>query len=94
MDEQLQELRDKMMEVDTAGRLRIQLETWSCVSPYVLAQFLEVRPQLIYGYIKEGRIASVRDNNTQKLWIEEGEALRFAHKYLENRAKRQRRLAV
>lgn len=94
MDQPLQELREKMREVDTSGRLRIQLDQWNCVSPYVLAQFLEVRPQLIYGYIKEGRIASVRDNNTQKLWIEEEEALRFAHKYLTNRAKRQRRLAV
>jgi hypothetical protein len=93
-DEQLQALREKMMEVDTAGRLATQLGQWRVISPYVLAQFLDVRPQMIYGYIKEGRIKSVRDNNTQKLYIEEEEALRFAYKYLENRARRRNKLVV
>jgi hypothetical protein len=47
------------------------------VNPIVLARAIGVRPQMIYNYIRDGRIKSVRHNNTQKLAIELPEALRF-----------------
>jgi hypothetical protein len=87
----IEALRQRMLEADTKQRLRIQLEEWNVISPMVLAEFLGVRPQFIYGYIREGRIPSVRDNNTQKLYIEEDAALVFAHNYLERKAKRRPR---
>jgi hypothetical protein len=52
------------------------------VNPIILARALNVRPQMIYNYIREGRIASVTDNNTQKKVIPYSVALAFAQGYL------------
>lgn len=57
------------------------------VNPIVLAEAIGVRPQMIYQYIRNGRIAGVRDNNTQKITIAWSEAVAFAQRYLDRRAR-------
>lgn len=62
------------------------------VNPIVLAELLGCRPQMIYNYIRKGKIASVKDNNTQKMTIEIHEAQRFANEYLTRKALKQIRI--
>jgi predicted site-specific integrase-resolvase len=50
------------------------------ISPYALAKEADVRPQMIYNYIKKGFItASV--NSTGKLQVSREEADRWLNKY-------------
>jgi hypothetical protein len=56
------------------------------INPIMLAQAIGVRPQMIYNYIRQGRIASVTDNNTQKKTIAWSVAVDFAQKYLNRKA--------
>jgi hypothetical protein len=56
------------------------------VNPIMLAQAIGVRPQMIYNYIRSGRIASVMDNNTQKKTIAWSVAVNFAQQYLNRKA--------
>jgi type IV secretory pathway VirJ component len=56
------------------------------VNPIVLAGLIGCRPQMVYSYIRKGRIAGVKDNNTQKLVIPLAEAQRWANEYLQRKA--------
>jgi hypothetical protein len=56
------------------------------VNPIMLAQAIGVKPQMIYNYIRAGRIASVVDNNTQKKTIAWSVAVDFAQQYLNRKA--------
>jgi uncharacterized membrane protein len=56
------------------------------VNPIVLAELLGCRPQMIYNYIRKGKIQAVQHNNTQKLVITLDEAQRFANEYLTRKA--------
>lgn len=57
------------------------------VNPIVLAELLGVRPQMIYNYIRKGKLTdsseAIGQNNTQKKTIDLAEAEGFAHKYTE-----------
>jgi hypothetical protein len=59
------------------------------VNPIVLAKALGVKPQMIYNYIKNGKITAVKQNNTQKLVISWSEAIDFAQRYLNRKLRRQ-----
>jgi hypothetical protein len=64
----------------------VQQKEQGVVNPIILARALGVRPQMIYNYIREGKIASVADNNTQKKVIPYSVALAFAQGYLDRKA--------
>jgi len=49
-------------------RLNQQMEQ-SVVTPIELAKALDIRPQMIYNYIRDGRIASRKTPDTQKIVI-------------------------
>lgn len=71
-----------------SDRLHVQLKD-GVVNPIELARAIGVRPQMIYNYIRTGKISAVRQNNTQKLFIPEAVAYDFASKYLSRKAKKQ-----
>lgn len=55
------------------------------INPIVLAQLLDVRPQMIYGYIRKGKFTQENAfgvNNTQKITIRLDEANQFAAGYV------------
>jgi hypothetical protein len=67
------------------------------VNPIVLAEAIGVRPQMIYSYIRQGKIKSskegaIRTNNTQKIVIDWDEAVAFAQRYLDKKARQQARI--
>jgi hypothetical protein len=68
-------------------RLKMQREL-GVVNPIEFAKLLRVRPQMIYNYIRSGKIKAAKHNNTQKLYIEAAEADRFAREYLGRKAAR------
>ncbi len=51
------------------------------ISPYRLGILMNVRPQMIYNYIRNGYISATK-SDTDKLRISQSEAIRFATKYL------------
>jgi hypothetical protein len=59
----------------------------SSVSPYRLTQILEVlcgrfvRPQVIYSYVRDGKMLKGSKNSVGKWEISREEAIRFAVKY-------------
>lgn len=61
--------------------------TTEMVSPYQLGVLMKIRPQMVYNYIKSGRIAH-RKNELGKLVITKAEANRFAAEYESNKVKR------
>jgi hypothetical protein len=68
--------------------------TEEVVNPMVLADVLEVRPQMIYNYIRKGKIASVTSNNTQKKVIPLSAARVFARQYLQRKVDQQTKQQV
>jgi hypothetical protein len=77
-----EELQARVNSVLANGseRLATQLNQ-RVVNPIELARAMKVRPQMIYNYIRKGKIAAVRQNNTQKLFIEEHEPRAFLDRY-------------
>jgi Mn-dependent DtxR family transcriptional regulator len=63
------------------GRLRIQVDD-GVVSPIILARYLNVKPQMIYQAIRDGKLTAVDYNNTQKKFVRLTTALEWAAKYL------------
>lgn len=59
------------------------------VNPIVLAKCLGIRPQMVYNYIRAGRINAVKHNNTQKLVISWDDAIEFAQRYLNRKLVKQ-----
>jgi hypothetical protein len=76
---------EKVLVESGLDRLMKQREQ-GVVNPIMLAQAIGVRPQMIYNYIRSGRIASVVDNNTQKKTIAWSVAVAFAQQYLNRKA--------
>jgi len=63
-------------------RFELQAEN-KVVNPIVLADLLDVRPQMIYNYIRKGKITTTeRTNSTQKITIPLEVAQAFAQAYL------------
>jgi uncharacterized 2Fe-2S/4Fe-4S cluster protein (DUF4445 family) len=81
------ELRAKYEEGALEDRL-IQQMSQEVINPIMLARYLGIRPQQVYQAIRAGSIAAVRENNTQKLYIEFDEACRYAAQYLDRKARR------
>ena len=63
------------------------------VNPIVLANLVGCRAQMVYNYIRKGKIAGVKDNNTQKIVIPLDEAQRWATEYLTKKGEKQLRIA-
>ena len=68
-------------------RVQAQLKD-GILSPMLLAELLNVRPQMIYQYIGKGKITAVQLNNTQKKVVRIAEARRFAREYLSRKQQR------
>jgi hypothetical protein len=79
------ELKDKhyraLVNEDDRKRLDEQLSK-GVINPIMLARYLGIQPQMVYGAIRDGKLSSVKENNTQKLFVTKGDALRWAAKYL------------
>lgn len=62
------------------------------INPIVLAGLMGVKPQMIYNYLRKGRLTEVQGavgtNNTQKKTIHIGEANTFAGQYVERKAQK------
>jgi hypothetical protein len=71
----------RLLAAKGTDRLKMQREL-GVVNPIEFAKLLGVRPQMIYNYIRSGKIKAAKHNNTQKLYIEADEADRFAREYL------------
>jgi hypothetical protein len=81
------ELRAKYEEGKLEDRLIAQMSE-EVINPIMLARYLGIRPQQVYQAIRGGTITAVRENNTQKLYIEFDEACRYAAQYLDRKARR------
>jgi hypothetical protein len=69
------------MGEDDVIRLEEQLEE-GVINPIILARILGIRPQAVYGAIRDGKIAVLPKNDTQKYRIQTEEAVRWASQYL------------
>lgn len=58
------------------------------VNPMELAKELHIRPQQVYQAIRQGALKAVHQNNTQKLYIDETEAARWAAAVYNRRLKK------
>jgi hypothetical protein len=76
------------LEEKGSDRLRQQLTT-GFVTPIPFAEALGVRPQMIYGYIRDGRIASTVTADTQKRVLTVEAAVEFTAKYFTDKAERE-----
>lgn len=85
-----EETEQKLLKSGT-DRLRTQHEE-GVVNPIELAKALNVRPQMIYNYIRDGKIPTTESNNTQKLVIPWGDAVAFAQKYLGRKLVKQQKV--
>jgi hypothetical protein len=74
-------------------RLQKQLRE-NVVSPMTLAKVLGIRPQQIYNAIRNGHLTAVKENNTQKLVIEEAEAVGYAARRYGREAAREAKVAA
>jgi|SRR5215469_10421854 len=86
-DQLLSELRAKnyrnlgLENPDDLDRIEEQLRQ-EVISPIILARYINVKPQMVYQAIRDGKLTAVDFNNTQKKFIRLNEALRYAAKYL------------
>jgi hypothetical protein len=75
-------------------RMRAQYEQ-GIVNPIVLADAVGCRPQMIYNYIKQGKILAkdqIGENNTQKIVIDWVFAVGWVQRYLNKKAEQQARI--
>jgi hypothetical protein len=77
-------LRGKAKE---GSRLAEQLEE-GVVTPIELAKAIDVFPQMIYNYIRNGRLAAHTTTDTQKIVIQLGDAKEFVRARLEKDARK------
>jgi len=73
-------------------RFRAQYDE-GIVNPVVLAALLKVRPQMIYNYIKQGKLPE-QYNETQKMVIPWATAVEFARAYLNRKATKAAKIAA
>ena len=59
------------------------------VNPIELAKAMEVRPQMLYNYIRGGRLIARTTEDTQKIVIDVDVAVGFAQKYFNRQIERQ-----
>jgi hypothetical protein len=57
------------------------------INPIELAKALDVRPQMLYSYIRDGRLKAFVTPDTQKLIIRKDDAVEYVRKRLERTAK-------
>ncbi len=88
IDETLEYLAEQQSKV---ARLSSQMSQ-GVVNPIVLAKVCGIKPQQVYNYIRKGYIAAVRENNTQKLYIELNDAVAFVMRRLNRSAAEQLRI--
>lgn len=66
-----------------------QNQTPDMLSPIEVAKLADVRPQMVYNYIRAGYIEAVRDEETGKLRVSREVAEAWVEKYLANKAARE-----
>jgi hypothetical protein len=64
------------------------------INPIELAKALDVRPQMLYSYIRDGRIVARKTVDTQKLVFDLDTALEFVAKRLTREAQRAAKAAA
>ena len=57
------------------------------INPIELAKALNVRPQMLYSYIRDGRLKARTTTDTQKLLIKFEDALEYVRKRLQRERK-------
>jgi hypothetical protein len=94
------EMAEKILLESKNPRMRAQYEQ-GIVNPIVLAQAVGCRPQMIYNYIKQGKIrtinqtdpagdaAGIAENSTQKIVLEWEYAVGWVQRYLNKKAEKQ-----
>jgi hypothetical protein len=82
---------EKILTSKPIARLQEQ-KAFGVVNPIVLAEALGVRPQMIYTYIRQGKVKAHSDTATQKVVIDWDEAVSFAQRYLNKKAIQQARI--
>lgn len=92
-------LQDLALRVPESIRLRYEAQATSVppvVNPIVLAKLLGIPPQMVYNYIRNGRIKAgleaTATNNTQKVVIALEEAETWAYNYLRKKASKQAKI--
>ena len=63
-----------------------QIKAYAHLSPYRLGKLMQIRPQMVYNYIRHGYIKATA-NSTGKMQVSQAEAIRFATKYLSKKEK-------
>jgi hypothetical protein len=58
------------------------------VNPIVLSRLVGCRAQMVYNYIRKGKIASVTNNNTQKKVVPLEAAQQWANEYLQRKGEK------
>ena len=71
-----EEAAERLLEAGSE-RLHQQVEM-DIVNPIELAKALDIRPQQVYNYIRNGRLEGVKHNSTQKIVIPWAAAVAFA----------------
>jgi predicted DNA-binding transcriptional regulator AlpA len=82
---------EELLKKSKNERLLIQIDE-GVINPIELAKFLGIAPQQIYNRIKQGKIATVDRNTTQKIVIPLWAATKFAAEYLDKQAQKQKRI--
>lgn len=77
----------ELMAESKNERLKAQVAN-GIVNPIVLADFLDIRPQMVYNYIRTEKIKARREEITQHIVIDLDEAVRYAQKYLNRQAEK------
>jgi hypothetical protein len=78
----LDEVKDMLLKSDGASeRFKAMVEA-GVVNPIELAKAMDVRPQMLYNYIRNGRLQARLTADTQKFVIDLDVALKFAQRYI------------
>lgn len=77
-------------EAESNTRLADQMAN-NVVNPMVLAAVCDIKPQMVYNYIRSGRLPS-HTNNTEKLVIPLEAAVEFVRNRLEKEAQKKQKL--
>ena len=81
------------LPVEDRERLDKQLAD-NVINPILLARYVGVQPQMVYQYIRDGKLPLTKANNTQKLFIPEASAFAWAAMYLNRKRLRLQQQAL
>jgi 3-deoxy-D-arabino-heptulosonate 7-phosphate (DAHP) synthase len=85
-DERMVTVEDALKGLQESKNARLQTQlSENVVNPIELAKHLEVKPQMVYNYIRSGRIPS-RLNDTQHFVVSVEDACEFISLYLSKKA--------